>query len=494
MRLRNARALLSALCPAAEAFPSSSCASSPSSRRLTSSALPAAAARAWGLQAPYASAPNQRGRLSTVPSASSRDVNSLTSIQGVGEKSAQLLISAGIPDVESLQSWYSPLAEAGEDVVGKSLRDLVRANSSKSSKGGKAPRLPVKALVSYLRSHPAQEDAPSDRFSSTLRTGSGLTLCVEGNIGVGKTTFLQKMIGESLELQEVVEVVPEPVEKWQDVGEGHVNLLDLFYQDQQRYAYTFQHYVFVTRMLQEKDSRENLGREKTLRLLERSVFSDRMVFVRAVHEAKCMTDAELSVYDSWFSPMVEAIPSLIPDGFIYLRADPRTCLARMMGRARSEESMVSIDYLENLHQKHEDWLATGTNGQFAQTDILLPQTPKPPAALDYVPSNSPAMPEILRDKLVFLQHGATHSGGGKIPVELERVPALVLDYNINIDLENDREAQNEYARQVKCYMEYIKAVKDARSSPSILAPNPQLIMAATSLHDRQPVNQAALRC
>ena len=490
MRLRNARALLSALCPAAEAFPSYA----PPSGLLTpsSSAFPAAAAaRAWGLQTPSASALGQRGRLSTVPSASNRDVNSLTSIQGVGEKSAQLLISAGIPDVESLQSWYSPLAEAGEDVVGKSLRDLVRANSSKA-KGGKAPRLPVKALVSYLRNHPAEEDASSERFSSTLRTGSGLTLCVEGNIGVGKTTFLQKMIGESLELQEVVEVVPEPVEKWQDVGEGHVNLLDLFYQDQQRYAYTFQHYVFVTRMLQEKDSRENLGREKTLRLLERSVFSDRMVFVRAVHEAKCMTDAELSVYDSWFSPMVEAIPSLVPDGFIYLRADPRTCLARMMGRARSEESMVSIDYLENLHQKHEDWLATGTNGQFAQRDILLPQTPKPPATLDYVPSNSPAMPEILRDKLVFLEHGATHGGGGKIPVELERVPALVLDYNVNIDLENDREAQNEYARQVKCYMEYIKAVKDARSSPSILAPSQQLIM-ATSLHDRQPLNQAA-RC
>lgn len=36
-----------------------------------------------------------------------------------------------------------------------------------------------------------------------------------------------------------------------------------------------------------------------LRLLERSVFSDRMVFVRAVHEAKWLSEMELSIYDSW---------------------------------------------------------------------------------------------------------------------------------------------------------------------------------------------------
>jgi len=29
------------------------------------------------------------------------------------------------------------------------------------------------------------------------------------------------------------------------------------------------------------------------------VFSDRMVFVRAVHEARWMDDMELAVYDSW---------------------------------------------------------------------------------------------------------------------------------------------------------------------------------------------------
>jgi hypothetical protein len=49
-----------------------------------------------------------------------------------------------------------------------------------------------------------------------------------------------------------------------------------------RYAYTFQHYVLLTRMAKDRESRAS---HKPVRVLERSIFSDRMVFVRAMHEA-----------------------------------------------------------------------------------------------------------------------------------------------------------------------------------------------------------------
>lgn len=101
-----------------------------------------------------------------------------------------------------------------------------------------------------------------------------ITLCVEGNISVGKSTFLQRIANETLELQDLVEIVPEPVDKWQNVGPDHFNILDAFYAEPERYAYTFQNYVFVTRLMQE---RESSGGIKPLRLMERSVFSDRMV-------------------------------------------------------------------------------------------------------------------------------------------------------------------------------------------------------------------------
>jgi hypothetical protein len=59
---------------------------------------------------------------------------------------------------------------------------------------------------------------------------------------------------------------------------------------------------------QERNSR---GCGKDHRLLERSVFSDRMVFVRAVVDAQWMTPMELAIYDSWFAPLVEQLGCLV---------------------------------------------------------------------------------------------------------------------------------------------------------------------------------------
>ena len=141
--------------------------------------------------------------------------------------------------------------------------------------------------------HEEGEAAPAPAPPAASRR---VTLCVEGNISAGKSSFLRFIADECVELQDVIEVVPEPVDRWRAVGGSKTNVLDAFYKDPGRYAYTFQNYVFVTRMMQERESAAGAA---PLRLLERSVFSDRMVFVRAVHEARWMSDMELDIYDSW---------------------------------------------------------------------------------------------------------------------------------------------------------------------------------------------------
>ena len=83
--------------------------------------------------------------------------------------------------------------------------------------------------------------------------------------------------------------------------------------------------AFWSYSLQERNS-ANI--QQPVRLMERSVFSDRMVFVRAVKEKTWMNDIELAVYDSWFGPILETNPNLVPDGFIYLRCEPTTCMER----------------------------------------------------------------------------------------------------------------------------------------------------------------------
>lgn len=101
--------------------------------------------------------------------------------------------------------------------------------------------------------------------------------------------------------------MPEPVQKWQSVSrtllhEAPHNLLEEFYADPQRYAYIFQNYVFMTRFLQERESVES---EKRIRIMERSVFSDRNVFVASAQEAGWLSELELDLYHAWSCPTIK---------------------------------------------------------------------------------------------------------------------------------------------------------------------------------------------
>jgi len=172
-------------------------------------------------------------------------------------------------------------------------------------------------------------------------------LIVEGNIGAGKSTFL-KIIQEHLACQ----VVFEPHEKWQNIA-NQGNLLENFYTDTPRWAYTFQSYAFITRTLAQKNNA--LKNPYSTQILERSVFSDRYCFAKNLFESGQMSNLEWTLYLEWFSWFLDDHVKK-PDGFIYLRTNPQTCYKRLLKRNRSEEQSVPLAYLEKLHEKHERWL------------------------------------------------------------------------------------------------------------------------------------------
>ena len=170
---------------------------------------------------------------------------------------------------------------------------------------------------------------------------------IEGNIGAGKSTFL-KMLKKYLNIQAVV----EPHEQWQDVGDGH-NLLDHFYKDTKRWAYTFQSYAFVSRIMnQQAHARIN---PFLVQMLERSVFSDRYCFAYNCYELGYMNALEWKIYKEWFSWLVGTYMAQ-PNGFIYLRTKPNICYDRLKKRNRPEEAQVSLEYITRIHEKHEKWL------------------------------------------------------------------------------------------------------------------------------------------
>lgn len=169
---------------------------------------------------------------------------------------------------------------------------------------------------------------------------------LEGNIGAGKSTFL-KILGKYLNAQ----LVFEPHNDWQHVG-GE-NLLDKFYTDAPRWAYTFQSYAFISRIKeQEKFAKIN---NFHFQILERSVYSDRYCFAKNCFELGLMTALEWQLYHEWFGWLVTTYTSQ-PTAFIYLRTDPEICFERIKFRGRQEEKDISLDYIQLLHRKHEDWL------------------------------------------------------------------------------------------------------------------------------------------
>ncbi|MBT3455783.1 deoxynucleoside kinase [bacterium] len=177
-------------------------------------------------------------------------------------------------------------------------------------------------------------------------------LIVEGNVGAGKSTFLS-VVGKHINAQ----IVYEPHDKWQNVGDSG-NLLENFYKDTPRWAYTFQSYAFITRILEQKIMAEKS--HSPVQVLERSVHTDRYCFAKNCYEMGTMSALEWELYRGWFEWLAEGY-SVKPDGFIYLQTNPKTCYKRLVKRNRSEESLVPISYLEKLHDKHEQWLVEKNN-------------------------------------------------------------------------------------------------------------------------------------
>ncbi|XP_076638490.1 deoxynucleoside kinase isoform X2 [Colletes latitarsis] len=168
------------------------------------------------------------------------------------------------------------------------------------------------------------------------------TVCIEGNIGSGKTTFVShfKKLNNTTVLQ-------EPVELWQDVG--GTNLLELLYTKPARYSFLFQSYVQLT-MLQ-------LHTYKTpfpYKIMERSVYSG-MCFVEHMKRTKIMSNVEVMVLQDWYDWCIKNA-NIETDLIVYLRTSPEIVHQRMKKRARKEETAVSLEYLKQIHSIHDEWL------------------------------------------------------------------------------------------------------------------------------------------
>jgi len=123
---------------------------------------------------------------------------------------------------------------------------------------------------------------------------------VEGSIGAGKSTLIERMESRlrALGVTRLV-VVPEPIDMWTDCDGS--NLLELFYSDQRRWAHTFQVHAMSTRITAVRRAIERFelevgGDAPVVVLCERSVYTDRHVFVETLVADGKMSEAERAAY------------------------------------------------------------------------------------------------------------------------------------------------------------------------------------------------------
>jgi len=169
---------------------------------------------------------------------------------------------------------------------------------------------------------------------------------VEGNIGVGKSTFLQAINS----INDKIQVIPEPKENWTTEEYGK-SLLKNFYNDIGRWAYTLETLTLMCRIKSHLEMQKNPSQFK---LVERSIYSGYFCFAKNGFASGNLTEIEWKIYNSWVSFLFKKCEK--PQGFIYLKAKPEICFERVKKRNRESEKTLTLDYLKQIDFWHDKFL------------------------------------------------------------------------------------------------------------------------------------------
>jgi len=181
-------------------------------------------------------------------------------------------------------------------------------------------------------------------------------VAVAGNIGVGKSTLVA-LLCQQLGWQPFYEPVAE-----------NPYLAD-FYQDMRAWAFHSQIF-FLTHRLR---AHRQLLDHPTSAIQDRTVYEDAQVFAQNLYRQGLISARDYGAYQELYTVLCEFLPP--PDLVVYLRASVPTLLDRISQRGRDYERRITKEYLVQLNQLYEEWIA-----HFS----LCPVLTVPAGDLDYV--------------------------------------------------------------------------------------------------------------
>ena len=160
---------------------------------------------------------------------------------------------------------------------------------------------------------------------------------IDGNIGCGKTSVLNY-----LHKYKNIQIDLEPIEKWKP-------FLDNIYLSKTGY-FNFQIKVWLDRAwIQDKDN-------KSIILMERSPFFIRNTFNKNDYNINNINEDEYKVLNEMYDKTDTIWKSNL---YIYLRSSPLKCLERINYRGRYNEMNITLDYIKNIHNLHEETYKNG---------------------------------------------------------------------------------------------------------------------------------------
>ena len=159
-------------------------------------------------------------------------------------------------------------------------------------------------------------------------------ICVEGNIGTGKTTF-----AEMLSKEYSCELI---LEEFQDNP-----FLPFFYQDKDRYALSVELFFMTERYKQLQRQLSNRG------LFQDFVLAD-YSFVKSLLFAKNnLIDEEFRLFQSMWKVFNSAFPK--PDILVYFHRPIDTLMKFIDVRGREYEKLIQPEYLSTIQNTYFDY-------------------------------------------------------------------------------------------------------------------------------------------
>ena len=182
-------------------------------------------------------------------------------------------------------------------------------------------------------------------MNQTLKNEQRL-IVLAGNIGSGKTS-LTEQLSQHFGWQASYESV-----------DNNPYLAD-FYADMHAWAFHLQMY-FLGHRAQEIETLLSSGRSA---IMDRSIYEDAHIFVRALHEMNNLSDRDYQAYFKLYDLVLRQLPK--PSLLIRLVTPVETLVERIQQRARSIEDTIDLDYLRLLDSYYQQW-----SSEYAESPVL----------------------------------------------------------------------------------------------------------------------------